>query len=347
MRLLFVLALAGTLAAQDARFGAQSRLVLVPVTVTDAKGRTVDGLEPGQFVLLDNGSPRAVAVDSFATGVAPIALVVAVQSSGISSAVLEKVQKIGAMIQPLVTGERGCAALMTFDDEVRRRQECTNDAAALSDAFYKIRPGDDKQARMLDAAHDAIRMLAQRRNARRVLLLISETRDRGSDSDLDSVVFAARVSGVAVYAATYSAFKTAWTTRSSATAPPKPATRPTKPSDETGTPTGAAPSMTIPRLPPPSQQADILGGIGELMRLKKEKATEVLAEVSGGTTFSFARLKGLENAIEKLGAELHSQYLLSFVPETDAAAGYHAIEVRVTRPGRFQIRARPGYWMNR
>ena len=43
--------------------------------------------------------------------VAPIALVVAVQSSGISAAALAKVQKIGAMIQPLITGDRGRASL--------------------------------------------------------------------------------------------------------------------------------------------------------------------------------------------------------------------------------------------
>jgi VWFA-related protein len=347
MRYFGAIALVVVVAAQEAQFGVQSRLVLVPVTVSDAKGRSIDRLEPEDFVLLDNGQPRKVAVDSFATGVAPIALVVAVQSSGISSATLEKVRKIGAMIQPLITGERGCAALMSFDNQVRWRQECTNDPAALSDAFARLTTGGEKSARMLDAVHDAIRMLALRPNARRVLLLISETRDRGSESEIEAVVFAARASGVAIYAATYSAFKTAWTTRSSATADPRPATRPRKPSEETGTPTGTAPSKVIPRLPPPEQRVDILGGIGELMRLSKEKTTEVLVGASGGTTFPFTRQRGLEDAIEKLGAEMHSQYVLSFVPEVGNTPGYHTVEVRVTRPGKVQVRARPGYWASR
>jgi hypothetical protein len=47
-----------TLAAQDSQFDVQSRLVLVPVNVTGAKERTVDGLEPKDFVMLDNAAGR-------------------------------------------------------------------------------------------------------------------------------------------------------------------------------------------------------------------------------------------------------------------------------------------------
>jgi len=81
------------LAAQEPRFGAQSRLVLVPTTVTDARGHTIDGLEATDFMLLDNRRPQKLTVDTIGTGVAPIALVVAVQASGISKAVLDKVRK--------------------------------------------------------------------------------------------------------------------------------------------------------------------------------------------------------------------------------------------------------------
>ena len=102
MKTVLALALAFPLLAQEPRFNVQSRLVLVPATVTDSKGRPVDGVADADFVVLDDGRPQKVSVDSFATGVAPIALVIAVQSSGISAAVLAKVRKIGAMIQPLV-----------------------------------------------------------------------------------------------------------------------------------------------------------------------------------------------------------------------------------------------------
>src|ERR1700730_12314091 len=145
-----VLAFAVSLAAQQPQFDVRSRLVLVPVTVTDPKGRSVDGLEPADFLVFDNGRPQKAAVDTIDTGVAPIALVVAVQSSGISAAVLEKVQKIGVMIQPLITGERGCAALFSCAERVTWLQHCRNSPDALARAFHELRPAEDKRARMLD-----------------------------------------------------------------------------------------------------------------------------------------------------------------------------------------------------
>lgn len=339
------LTLAALLTAQQPPFGVQSRLVLVPVTVTDAKGRTLDGLEPSSFTVLDNGRVRPVTVDTIATGVAPLALVVAIQSAGISAPVLEKVSKIGAMIQPLVTGERGCAAVLTFDEELRWVQDCTSQPDLIARAFVNIQPGAPKTARLLDAASQAIDRLRMHTSARRALLLISESRDRGSETELEPVLVAAQSAGVAVYAASYSAFKTAFTQRV-ARNPPQ-SNRPKTPMEQSGTHTGAPPACNpagcpdFP-LPPPEQRVDILGGLEELKRVGSTNTTQALTKGTGGAVFSFSRLKGLEEAIQKLGAEVHSQYLLSFAPQ-DAAPGLHAIEVKVSVP-KARVRARPAYW---
>jgi VWFA-related protein len=195
MRACPILAAVASLFAQEPRFDVRSRLVLVPATVTDARGRSVDGLDSPDFVVLDNGRPQKTIVDTIGTGVAPIALVIAVQSSGISAAAVEKVQRIGSMIQPLVTGERGAAALVSFDQRIRWIQDFTSVPGALDRAFPQIRPltspGEDKEARMLDAVQEAVERLGTRANARRVLLLISESRDRGSETALDAVLLAA------------------------------------------------------------------------------------------------------------------------------------------------------------
>jgi VWFA-related protein len=339
MKRALLLIYSALLAAQDTGFKVETRLVMVPVTVTDAKGRSVDGLEASDFAVRDNDRKQPVQVDSFATGVAPIALVVAVQSSGISGAVLEKVQKVGSMIQPLVTGERGCAALVAFDDTVQWLQECTNDTDALARAFQKLRPGDDKRGRMLDAVHSAVERLRKHSNVRRVLMLISESRDRNSETDLDSVVENVQAAGVTVYALTYSAFKTAFTTKAQ-TSPDPPRESVERPRPNRTEP--LSPKGRVP-IPPPEQRVDILGGIGELTRLGKVKTTEVLTASTGGTSFPFTRQKGLEDAIEKLGAELHSQYVLSFTP-VDPEPGFHRLEVTIPGKTKLRIRTRPGYW---
>jgi VWFA-related protein len=273
--------------------------------------------------------------------------VVAIQTPGISKAVLEKVHKIGSMILPLVTGERGCAAVVAFSERIGWIQECTNNEDALAHAFELVRPGEAKSARMLDAVDESIQRLRQHSTSRRVLLLISESRDRGSEMAIDQVALAAQTVGVTGYAATYSAFKTAFTSKSSATGEPGMPKVPKMPSEQTGTLSGGPPhcgpfGCPDPPMPLAEERVDILSGIGELVRLGKTNATQALTKGTGRVTFPFTRLIGLEEAIQKLGAELQSQYLLSFTPE-DRTDGYHTLEVRVSC-GDFRVRARPGYW---
>jgi hypothetical protein len=61
--------------------------------------------------------------------------------------------------------------------------------------------------------------------------------------------------------------------------------------------------------------------------LHQANAAQILTGGTGGTIFPFVRQKGLEEAIQKLGSELHSQYVISFVQE-DTTAGHHNLDVR-------------------
>lgn len=340
----FVLSFAAALSAQDAQFTAQSRLVLVPVNVADDKGRPVEGLQASDFLTLDNGRRRQAIVDTIGTGIAPIALVVAVQSSGISLAALEKVRGIGGMIQPLITGERGRAGLVSFSEKVVWHQELTGDPDLIARAFYQIQPGEYQEGRMFDAISSAVERLRLQPNSRRVLLLIAESRDRGSETDLETVAAQLLSAGVTVYVASYSAFWTSFTSRVPVGLPPR-RPRPDHPNDAMNTMNGAPPNPFNPRITPHEHRADILTALRELGRLNLESDARTLTQATGGRMFSFARQKGLDEAIRKLGEELHSQYLLSFAPE-GAGPGFHTLEVRVKGKGKLQVRARPGYWVD-
>jgi len=337
MKFVSLLAFAGILGAQDPRFEVQSRVVLVPAAVSGRNGKIIEGLQSSDFVVLDNARPQKAVVDSFATGMAPVALVVAVQASGISEPALEKIRKVGSMIQPLITGDRGCGALLQFSERVQWLQECTKDGAALSDAFDRLSTGDLKGARMIDAVREAVDKLRNGSNFRRVILLISESRDRGSQTELEAAVVAANAADVTVYALTYSAFKMGWAS--------KQASREEMTNSPVYAPGSPAPTPDrYPRPTPTEQRVDILGGIKEVARLADDKVTEELASSTGGYVFSFTRQKGLEESIQKLGTELQTQYVLSFRPEA-ATVGFHKLEVRVRGRKDVQVRSRPGYWI--
>lgn len=301
-----------SLGAQEPSFHSQSREVLVPVTVTNRKGGFVDGLSPADFELLDNGIlQRISSVDTFGTGVAPISLVIAVQSAGISAPALVKIRHIGSMIVPLITGDRGAVAVLAFDSELHLLQDFTSDNAAVANALEAVHPAGGDSAHMLDAAENAIHGLAARPNTRRVLLLVSESRDRGSKTRLVDVIRDAEQSNVSIYAASYSVYATTFVA---------------KPED----------------VPPPGD-TDLLAGFAELARLGKTNTVHALAVATGGTVESFVRVHALEKIVERLGDELHSQYVLAFVPQ-NSTPGFHRLEVRL-RDETLRVRARSGYEM--
>src|ERR1700678_95348 len=184
-------------------------LVLVPVTVTDRKGNFIDGLTVDDFVLADDGARQKVHMDTSDTVLAPVSLVVGVQCSGISAAVLAKINRVGGMIQPLVAGDRGRAAVIAFDDEVRVLQDFTGDATKIRVAFEHIEPRVIRAGKMIEAVAQSVQMLDQRPlNSRRILLVLSESRDRRSKMKLGDVIVMAQRAGVLIYPATYSAYAT-------------------------------------------------------------------------------------------------------------------------------------------
>jgi VWFA-related protein len=289
-------------------------LVLVPVTVNDKKGNPIDGLKVEDFRLTDDMIAQKLRLDTSDTILAPVSLVVLIQSSGISSPALARIDQVGPMIKPLVVGERGQAAVIAFDDEVRVLAPFTSDASRISSSFQNIAHRSMRKARMLDAVAEGVKMLDTRpANNRRVMLLLSESRDRGSKADLKDVIEMAQRAGVAMYFATYSVQGSTFVSR---------------PSD--------APSMP--------GDANYIQGLIELVRLGKVNAADAFARATGGRHLAFLTRESLEAAISKAGEEIHSQYLLSFTPSQSKNEGFHSLQVAIPSRPDAVIRVRPGYW---
>ena len=247
-------ALTVALIAQEQPIKTKVHLVLVPATVTDKKGNLIDGLSVDDFVVTDEGVRQKVHMDTSDTVQAPVSLVVLVQSSGISTPALQRIKLVGAMIQPLVIGERGQAAVIAYDTEVRVFQQFTSDGGKIRAALENIEPRTIKQAKMIDAVIEGMTMLDTRpENYRRIMIVLGESRDRGSRKKLGEAVEMAQRAGVVIYSLTYSAQGEAWTS-SSENAPPMP-----------GGP-------------------DYIGAIGELARMGKTNEADAFARNGGAAS---------------------------------------------------------------
>lgn len=317
------------IAAQDGPFRVQTKVVQVPVSVTEKNGRNVEGLAARNFRVLDNGVPQEVTLDDFSSDSAPISLAIVIQTSGISKPALAKVRRIGGMIQPLVIGLRGAAAIVTFNSRIQWLQDFTSDDTKIRDAVKNLTagPGLDQQSRMLDAiAQVANRM--QERKGRNLLLLISENRDRGSRIQFEQAMEAVEREGIEIFGAHYSTYASALIAKPKDL--PDLSALPELPDDPLAEP---APPPTI----------NFLAIFSEFARLGKTNAVQALTRATGGSDYPFLKERGIENAIEKLGVEVHSQYLLSF-PQRESTAGIHQIEVSVPNRADLQIRSRRTYW---
>jgi VWFA-related protein len=295
-------------------------LVLAPTTVTDKKGKFIAGLSVDDFRLIDQGVPQKIRMDTSDTVLAPVSLMVLIQASEISAPALARIERVGGLIKPLVIGERGQAAVMEFDDEIRVRADFTSDSEIIRTAFQGIRSRSIRTARLIDAVAEGVKMLETRSpNNRRVMLILSESRDRGSKGNLADAIELAQRAGVAVYAATYSVQGSTFVS---------------KPENS-------------PPMPGGSNNVDILGGAIELGRIAKANVADALARATGGRHLSFLTLGSLEKVISRAGEEIHSQYLLSFTPTPSTKDGFHQILVAVPSHPDAVIRVRPGYWPSR
>jgi len=312
------------------------------VTIFDGNGDYVNGLQPHQFRLFDNAKEQDIKVD---VTYQPISMVIAIQKNGDVEAVLPQIRTIGPLIRPLVIGDQGEAAVLAFDHRLDVLQDFTNDPDKIGEAVKKLKPGSSS-SRMIDAVTTRVPLLSPGpRDRRGVPLRISETRDKASEGRVRDAVLAAEVNNVIVYAVDVSRLVTTLTKKPLPARPDPlpPAARPLPPN------VPATPNTVAQTFGSQGARAEFVPLLVEIFKDAKgifvDNPVEVFTKATGGSEFGFMRQRGLEQAINKVGVELHSQYMITYNPNNKADGGFHEIRVQVAGFRSDSIRTRPGYWL--
>jgi VWFA-related protein len=318
--------------------------VTAPVLVFDRDGNYVNGLQPNQFHLFDNGKDQNIQVD---VAYLPISLVICLQVNSHVESILPQIRKIGNLVAPLLIGDQGEAAVIGFDSRIRLLQDWTTDSDKVTKAVKDIYAGSSS-SRLIDAVGEATRMLRRRpTNRRRIILYIGETRDVASETKLREALLALQYANIMFYPVDISRFA------STLTAKPDP-----------GRQNNLPPAMhplpsNVPATPTTVQQTYGSGGGGriefipamvevfkDVKAIFKDNPIEAFTKGTGGTEYGFVRQRGLEEAIQKIGAELHSQYMITYRPNNKDEGGFHKIDVTVSNaPEVRRTQTRPGYWL--
>jgi len=333
---------------QQGKLGSPIRVrvnvVSLPVTVRNNKDELVLDLEPKDFQIFDNGIAQKI--EHFDIGGDPLSIVFLVETSAHIEPLLPAIRKSGIVFTQAVMGETADAAVMTFSDSTTLLLPFTSDHDKIQHAINALPLGGDG-IKLYDSMVEAVRVLdKQPANRRRVILIVSEAADQGSETGLGEALRVAQLDNVAIY--TIGLSSTAADFRA-------------KPSDSGPAqigPPGTLPLPSVPGRPDlPSTQAQEYGGGGNinllelavlavrsLYNVKMAHALAVASAATGGAYQSTMRDRSIEKTMDMIGGELHAQYLLGYRPQGEEPSGYHEIKVTVSRAN-VKVRTRPGYWL--
>ena len=320
-----------------AQFRSTVPLVVAPTTVVDARGRYVDGLGPEDLILYDNNVPQRIQIE---WETYPIDLVVAVQTSANAGAVIDKLGGSGILFSQLVAADRGATAVVTFSDAVRLHQDFTDIPDQVTHALRMLRKEGGGPC-TLDALKEALAMLERRPlGRRRVVLVVGEKRERGSQTKLVEVADRAQRLNASIWWLTFSPFLQPYTVRPKTMEETKPeATRIKKQA------CGWCEKPDDRPAPPDLGPGGLIYALGELGRMSKPDLSALFSSATGGRTEGFLTRGALEKTIARIGEEIHRQYVVSFEPKGGEPGSFHSVRAAVKGRPELTARTRQGYWV--
>lgn len=321
----------------------QSRLVTLPVAVAASSGKPVLNLTQKDFQVFDDGKPQPIT--HFDLGGDPLSIVLVLETSSRIAPLLPEIRKAGIIFTDIVMGGTGEAAVIGYDDEVDLLRPMTTDPDLVLDAIRHIREGTSG-ARLYDALSRAEDLLeAEPAERRRVILVMGEKNDSGSETKLGAFLRRAQLANTSIYTIGLSTTAAAF-----------------RHEPEQQPPVEVGPTGTHP-LPPPPGTAQTSDTVSDQMGNRSvallpiviwlvqhgvnaigKNSLAIAAEGTGGIYMGTFKDRSIEKAMNEIGNSLHVEYLLGYTPPGAQPYGYHEIEVRVLKP-HLKIRTRPGYYL--
>jgi VWFA-related protein len=312
--LLFLLALlCGGAVCQETTLHSQSNVVVIPALVKSAQGEIAYGLEAKDFVVEDDGVEQVVHLDEAAEG-QPASMVIAIQRGRRADYEFPRMRGLSAMLDPLVAEGHSSVAIVEFDSQVQTAQDFTGSSEKIAWTLKELQPGDGGAA-ILDAVDYSVKMLENTPKQRqRVLLLISETRDHGSQAKVEDVVAKIGQSSTVVYALTFSPSRS-----------------------------NILDTMRGNNINEMHPSPDLLAPLIMAAEAMKKNMPKTVAAMTGGEYEMFATGKNFDLRMIDFSNHLHSRYLLSIEPRSPHG-GLHQLRVRLRNAGDRTVLARSSYW---
>jgi Ca-activated chloride channel homolog len=156
-------------------FRATTDMVLVPVTVTDHNGKTVEGLRPENFTVLDERTPQRIV--SFVAQDAPCSVGLVLDISGSMRDTLATGKDVARAILE-ASNPRDEFFLMTVSSKPQLNSDFTSDAGALENSLQSAGAGG--WTALIDTVYLSLTHMHKARRPRRALVVLSDGIDNRS-----------------------------------------------------------------------------------------------------------------------------------------------------------------------
>ncbi|MFZ0583300.1 MAG: VWA domain-containing protein [Candidatus Acidiferrales bacterium] len=300
--------------AEQLKHAIRSRVneVTAPVTVRDPKGEMVFDLTQQNFRVYDNGAEQKI--DHFDVGGDPLSIVVVIETSSHILPMFPSVKHAGIVFTETVMALTSEAAVISYDSTVDLQQKFTTDPDSVQYAIEHLPLGVNDE-HLYDAMAKGIAMLDERPAVRRrIMVVVGESQDTGSESRLGGVLRQAQLANVTIYSI------------------------------------GLSTAMADLRAKPDhvNEYPDLMALAVWLVKTGKNalgmNSLAVASEATGGLHLATMKDRSIDKAVDEIGGELHAQYTIGYRPHDADPEGYHEIKVVVDRPN-VSVRSRPGYYI--
>lgn len=171
--------------------------VWTPVTVQDSSGEFVLSLSQRDFHIYDNSVEQTI--QGFDVANVPLSAALVFETSSKMAVYLPEIQKTGIIFTQNVLGTSGEAAVIGYNDTVDHLQGFTQDHDLLEKVIGHMQ-SSTSGTHLNDALSQAVGMLRnQPPSRRRVIIVLSDGNDAGSEQPLGQVLREAQVANITIY----------------------------------------------------------------------------------------------------------------------------------------------------
>jgi len=312
--------------------------VIVPVTVLDEQHEPVLDLKQADFQVFDGGVEQKI--DRWDLDGDPLAVALLIETSTHIKSMTTTIHRLASIFTENIMALDGQAAVITYDSDVNVRQPFTQDHDLIEDAIAKA-PFEAPEKQLYDGMARGVALLKEQPlNRHRVLLVVGESADSGSDAKLGQVLRDAELANISIYTigVTSIGMNTSANDILGGKLPPLKLSKHAPPISAQRPRTQPFGSTYIDFVTPAIWLIE--RGTSEI----KNHQLEVAVAATGGVHYRAFRHDAIRAALDKIGAELYAQYTMSYMPSADVQPGFREIKVTVSRPA-VTVRTRPGYYL--